>query len=229
MPELKAEGVSKSYGKGNARAVALQGVDARLSAGELVALLGPSGSGKSTLIHLLGLIEKPDSGRILLDGNDISRAGAPWLTRGRKVVVIFQAFNLVSHLTAVENVALPLLVRGAPEHDARAQALAGLEQVGLAQKEKARPGELSGGEQQRVAIARAVVSGSDYILADEPTGNLDSGNADLVADILSALSGKGKGVLIATHDSDLAAHANRVIRLKDGRVVEESGRGRVSG
>jgi len=221
MSELKAEAVSKSYGRGAARTIALRGVNIRISKDELVALLGPSGSGKSTLINILGLIEKPDSGRIVLNGEEVSSAKSPWLIRGRRIAIIFQAFNLISRLTALENVALPLLVRGIPERIASAEAAATLERLGLGERKKARPSELSGGEQQRVAIARAIVSRSEYILADEPTGNLDSENAELVAGILLDLSKEGRGVLIATHNSDLATKATRVVRLKDGKIIEE--------
>ena len=215
---LAVEGVSKSYGKGSAKITALKNVSVNVAHGELVALLGPSGSGKSTLLHIMGLIEKPDEGRVILNGNKVSTDEKPWLVRGRKVAIVYQAYNLVSRLTALENVALPLLVRGIAPRKANEEAVAKLGQVGLVSKVRSRPSELSGGEQQRIAIARAIASEAEYILADEPTGNLDSENGKRIVELLSELGDTNRGVLVATHDLDLAAMADRVIKIKDGKI-----------
>ena len=201
---------------------AVEGVDLRVARGEFVALMGPSGSGKSTLMHLLGCLETPTSGTYLLEGREVGKlsGGERAGVRNRRIGFVFQTFNLIHQLSAFDNVALPLLYgRRAAEHDERvAEAL---EQVGLAHRARHRPTELSGGERQRVAIARALVADPAIILADEPTGNLDSATGTGILALLDELHQKGRTILIVTHDAQVAAHAGWTWHMRDGALVNE--------
>ncbi len=215
----------KTYRMGDEDVRALDGVDLSFAPGELAAILGPSGSGKSTLMHILGFMDTPTSGRITFEGADVSSLPPErraWY-RSHRVGFVFQSFNLLPRLTVVENVALPLLYReDAGDEAAReARAREALDRVGMGHRLGHRPTELSGGERQRVAIARAIVGRPALVLADEPTGNLDSRNVERVLDLLAELNREGVAVLLVTHDLAVADRAPRVIRMRDGRVQED--------
>ncbi|HXG67609.1 MAG TPA: ABC transporter ATP-binding protein [Blastocatellia bacterium] len=226
MPILVVEEVEKIYEGGRGGVAALRGVSFTISAGDFVALMGPSGCGKSTLLHLVGGMDRPTRGRVLLDGQEISRIGEEELTRirRRKIGFVFQFFNLLPTLTAAENVALPLMLDGVSESKARKQALRLLDIVGLEARARHYPAELSGGEMQRAAIARAIITGPELVLADEPTGNLDSENGEQVMRLLADLNrDSGITFLLATHSQEAARYAKRIICLRDGlieRVME---------
>jgi len=199
----------------------LRGVDLEVAAGETVGLIGPSGSGKTTLMMVMGGLERPSSGRVLIAGTDFTRLGEDALARFRRdqVGIVFQAFHLVPTMTALENVAIPLEFAGRP--DAFDQARAGLEAVGLGHRTTHYPGQLSGGEQQRVALARAFVAGPKLLLADEPTGNLDQATGRKIVDLMLALREKyGTTLVLITHDPSLAQRCDRVIEMADGRIVD---------
>jgi putative ABC transport system ATP-binding protein len=217
------------YRLGEIEVRALDGVSLAIAAGEFVAIMGPSGSGKSTLMNLLGCLDRPSSGRYLLDGTDVSRLSPDALAgiRNAKIGFVFQNFNLLPRTTALENVELPLLYgRAVPEAAARrARARAALERVGLAGREDHHPSQLSGGQQQRVAIARALLTDPPVLLADEPTGNLDSRTADEVLAIFGELNRAGKTILLITHEADVARHAGRVIQIRDGRIRSDEATG----
>ena len=202
---------------------ALRGVDIRVTAGESVALMGASGSGKSTLMHLLGCLDTPSSGRYLLEGREVAdlspRERAK--VRNSRIGFVFQDFNLLPQLSAIENVALPLLYRRGSS-SARKTALAALQQVGLADRAKHRPAQLSGGERQRVAIARALVGDPAIVLADEPTGNLDSKTGAEILALLTELHKAGRTLIVVTHDPEVAAHTSRTLLMRDGRLISES-------
>jgi putative ABC transport system ATP-binding protein len=216
---IEAEGLAKVYRLGRTEVHALRGVDLRVRAGEFLALMGPSGS-KSTLMHLLGCLDKPTMGTYTLEGRDVSAFSDDERARlrGQRIGFVFQTFNLLPRLDALGNVALPPLYQGnTPGVERRAtEALA---RVGPADRVRHRPAELSGGERQRVAIARALVTGPALILADEPTGNLDSRTGADILSLLAALHADGRTVLVVTHDADVAAHAQRVLHMLDGRLV----------
>ncbi len=225
MSIIKTEQLTKVYGKGATAVTALNGLNIEIQPGEFVAVMGPSGCGKSTLLHLVGGLDKPSNGRVLLDGQDIFRLNDDELTqlRRRQIGLVFQFFNLIPVLEAAENVALPLILDGVKQNDARQKAEAWLARIGLSDRLTHRPDQLSGGQQQRVAIARALVAEPSLILADEPTGNLDSRSADDIALLLRQISEEwNRTVLMVTHDPRIAAHANRIIFLKDGTVVDET-------
>jgi putative ABC transport system ATP-binding protein len=221
---LAVRDATKSYRQGDAEVKALDGVTLEIGSGQFVAIVGPSGSGKSTLLHLLGGLDTPTSGEILIDGAPISRMSDDEVTifRRRSIGFVFQFFNLMPTLSAEENVALPLLLDGRRARDVRPKVEAALDAVGLAHRRTHRPDELSGGEMQRVAIARALVIDPKVILADEPTGNLDSTTGEqILALIRNANRERGATVVMVTHDAKAAAHGSRVITLRDGRVVRD--------
>jgi ABC-type lipoprotein export system ATPase subunit len=221
VPLVTAKGLVKAYGEGRASRRVLDGADLELHAGELVALVGPSGSGKSTLLHLLGGLDRPDSGSIELAGRRLERESERGLTeiRRRYVGFVFQFFHLIPELTGEENVLLPARLRtnggGSP---ARARRL--IAELGLAEAARRRPAELSGGEQQRLSIARALVNDPHVLLADEPTGNLDAESGHHVLSMLREVAGGDRAVLLVTHDTEAARIADRVLRLDQGRLVQ---------
>ena len=218
---LEAQDLCKVYEIGDSQVEALRHVDLQIASGQIVAIMGPSGSGKSTLLSLLGAIDTPSSGRVLLEGVDLTTLDdtARTLLRRRRLGFVFQAFNLVPILTAIENVSLPLELDGVPTAAARRRALANLQQVGMEHRQHHYPSMLSGGEQQRVAIARALVIEPALILADEPTGNVDSVNGQRIMDLLRRLvDDEQHTIVMVTHDEQIAATAECVIRLRDGRV-----------
>jgi putative ABC transport system ATP-binding protein len=221
---IQLEGVTKVYRAGAAEVRALDNVDLTIKAGELVAIMGPSGSGKTTMMNILGCLDSPTSGRYLLDGIDVSELDDDQLAdvRGRKIGFVFQSYNLLSRTSAVVNVELPLLYSNTRSR--RKRAAAALAEVGLADRAEHLPNELSGGQQQRVAIARALVTEPAVLLADEPTGNLDSVASGEIAQMLVKLSEAGRTVVLITHEAEIAAYAQRVVRLLDGRVVADSAR-----
>ena len=225
MDFIKIENLTKIYGQGEAAVVALDHVNINLGQGEFVAVMGPSGCGKSTLLHLTGGLDRPSEGKVSLDGQEIFHMDDSHLTelRRRRIGFIFQFFNLLPMLTAEENAAIPLILDGMPVEKANKRAAEMLEKVGLGDRRTHRPDQLSGGQQQRVAIARALVTDPAIILADEPTGNLDSRSSDEFAALLRQVSSEWKRtILMVTHDPRIAAYADRIIFLKDGKVVEET-------
>jgi len=224
MHVIGLAGVSKVYRSGVLEVAAVRDVDLSVHDGEFVAIAGPSGSGKSTLMHIIGCLDVPTSGRYLLAGEDVSRMSEDELAaiRNRRIGFVFQQFNLLPSLTALGNVELPLSYSGVPRHERRDRALDALGRVGLADRLQHRPGELSGGQQQRVAVARALVTEPALILADEPTGNLDSASTRDVLGLLQDLHGAGRTVVLITHEADVADAASRVVHMLDGRVVDET-------
>jgi ABC-type lipoprotein export system ATPase subunit len=217
---ILTENLSRTYRLGKSEVLALCEVSLRIAAGEFVALMGASGSGKSTLLHLLGCLDTPSAGRYCLEGREVSSLSSNERARLRnqRIGIIFQNFNLLPRLSALDNVALPLLYRRSAK-DARQRAGRCLERVGLAPRAHHQPNELSGGECQRVAIARALVVEPAILLADEPTGNLDSTTGAEIMSLLLELSAEDRTILVVTHDSQVAAHAHRIIHMKDGRLV----------
>jgi ABC-type lipoprotein export system ATPase subunit len=223
---LSAKGLTKSYSMGSRSLEVLRGVDVEVARGDFLALRGASGAGKSTLLHLIGGLDSPNSGEILFDGRDVAKFSEAELThfRNRRVGFIFQAYHLLPELTALENVCLPARIGRVSAAVARSRATALLEQVGLKERLDHKPYELSGGEQQRVAIARSLIVGPEMILADEPTGNLDSRTGLEIIELLKNLSVQTRAALIiATHDPKVAAAARTVIELVDGRVAAAGG------
>jgi putative ABC transport system ATP-binding protein len=218
---VRAVGLTRRYKMGDTFVDALQDANLTLTRGEFVALVGPSGSGKSTVLNLIGGLDRPTSGEVWIDGTELGSSDERTLTRHRRqhVGFVFQSFNLLSRLTAEENVALPLMFSGVPEKERRARARALLERVGLEARLTHRPTQLSGGEQQRVAIARALVAQPALLLADEPTGNLDTATGAEIMGLLKELNQEqGLTLLVVTHDTEVAAFADRVVRLRDGQV-----------
>jgi putative ABC transport system ATP-binding protein len=225
MAMIEVNNLSKIYGSGEAKVTALNSVSLTIEKGQFVAVMGPSGCGKSTLLHLIGGLDRPTGGSVFIEGSDISRMSDTTLTelRRRRMGFIFQFYNLIPVLDAIENTALPLILDGVKPEIARAKAKEWLARNKLEDRGSHRPHELSGGQQQRVAIARAMVSDPVIILADEPTGNLDSRSGDEIATVLRKIvSDWGRTVLMVTHDPRIAAYADRIIFLKDGKVVDDT-------
>jgi putative ABC transport system ATP-binding protein len=223
-PVIAIEDVRRTYQLTDDLAVhALDGVSLQIEPGELVAIMGSSGSGKSTLMNMIGCLDLPTSGRCLLDGVDVRDMDEDEQSdlRNRKIGFVFQAFNLVPRTSALANVELPLSYAGRPRAERRARALAALEAVGMGARVDHLPSELSGGQQQRVAVARAIVTNPSLILADEPTGNLDSRSTTDVLSIFERLNAEGRTVVLITHEADVARRARRIIRLADGRIVAD--------
>ena len=224
MPLIEIRDLHKTYDSGDVQVHALRGVSLDIEAGESVAIMGSSGSGKSTLMNILGCLDRPTSGSYRLDGEEVARLGRDRLAdiRNKTLGFVFQSFNLLSRTSAVENVELPLVYAGVGRRERRARALEALEMVGLGQRSDHRPNQLSGGQQQRVAIARAIVTRPRVILADEPTGNLDSATSVEIMGVLADLVGSGITVVLVTHEPDIAAHAARVIDVRDGLIRSDT-------
>ncbi|WP_426563625.1 ABC transporter ATP-binding protein [Angustibacter sp. McL0619] len=220
---IELVGVRKLYGSGDAAVEALRGVTLDIAAGDYVAIMGASGSGKSTLMNLIGCLDVPTTGIYRLDGVDVSDLSEDSLAqvRGRRIGFVFQSFNLIPRMTALANVELPMTYAGVRVSERRRRAAVALERVGLTDRADHRPNQLSGGQQQRVAIARALVMAPALVLADEPTGNLDSHSSAEVMGILDQLNATGRTVVLITHEDDVAAHASRQLRLVDGQVVSD--------
>jgi putative ABC transport system ATP-binding protein len=219
--KINLVGLIRQYRMGPTVVSAVAGIDLTIDAGEAVALVGPSGSGKSTLLNLLGGLDRPSSGEIWVDGENIARASAKRLVEHhkRRVGFVFQSFNLLPYRTALENVEVPLMISGISPKERRARAGALLEKVGLGARTSHRPSELSGGEQQRVAIARSLANEPSILLADEPTGNLDSATGTGVMTLLKELNQGGLTLILVTHDMTVAGYADRIVRLRDGKIV----------
>jgi putative ABC transport system ATP-binding protein len=228
---IELKGVTKVYGKGPAAMRALQGIDVRIGQGEFVAVMGPSGSGKSTCMNILGCLDTPSTGGYLFEGIDVGKLSRDQraLLRRHYLGFVFQGFNLLNRTSALENVELPLIYRGTPARERRERAFQALEAVGLTGWETHTPGELSGGQQQRVAIARAIVTNPKVLLADEPTGNLDSARSREIMEVLAAFnSERGITIAMVTHDADIAVYAKRIIRFFDGGIDSEEEKQRIT-
>ncbi len=220
---IHIENMKKIYNPGENEVRALDGIDLDIERGDLVAIVGHSGSGKSTLMNMLGCLDTPTSGKYVLDGQDVASMTDNQLAdvRNKEIGFIFQGFNLISNLDAVGNVELPLVYRGVSKNERKQLAMEALKSVGLEDRMKHKPNEMSGGQQQRVAVARAVAAKPPIILADEPTGNLDTKSTQEILEILKELHRSGRTVIIITHDEEIASQAHRVIRILDGRIEED--------
>lgn len=220
---IEIQDICKIYNPGENEVRALDHVDLKINRGEFVAIIGHSGSGKSTLMNMLGCLDIPTSGTYILNGADVSHLSDDELSdiRNKEIGFIFQGFNLIANLTAKENVELPLIYRGVAKRERDELAVSALEKVGLSNRMDHKPSEMSGGQQQRVAIARAIAQAPPVILADEPTGNLDSGSSEEIIGILKELHQDNRTVILITHDNDIAAQAKRVIRIKDGKIERD--------
>jgi putative ABC transport system ATP-binding protein len=218
---IDVQGISKIYNRGENEVRALDGVSLKILVGEFTAIVGQSGSGKSTLMNIIGCLDTPTDGTYLLNGNSVSGFSGNQLARirNREIGFIFQGFNLISGLDALENVELPLIYRGIPKEERRQLSTDALERVGLADRMHHTPSQMSGGQQQRVAIARAIAASPPLILADEPTGNLDSKSGAAVMEILNKLHDNGKTVILITHDLSIAQTAQRVVKIQDGKII----------
>ncbi len=223
-PIIKLENIQKSYIMGKQELRVLKGISLEIFKNEYVALMGPSGSGKSTLMNLLGCLDSPTSGRYILNGKDVSKTTDDELAevRNKEIGFVFQQFNLLPRLTAAENVALPLIYNGSKKKVRTEHSLDMLDRVGLSDRSQHKPNELSGGQNQRVAIARALVNNPSIILADEPTGNLDSKTSVEIMKIFDKIQADGNTVILVTHEEDIAHYAHRIIRLKDGLIESDN-------
>jgi len=220
---VRLEGVTKVYRMGKVEVQALRGVNLSVKRGEFIAILGPSGSGKSTLLNMIGCLDKPTSGKVFIDGKDTSRLNENELAalRREKIGFVFQQFNLIHTLNALENIALPMLFAGIRRAERMKRAKELLEKVGLSHRIYHKPMELSGGEQQRVAIARALANNPEIIVADEPTGNVDTDAGNAIMEIFEQLNEERRTIILVTHDFDIAAHAHRKLRMKDGSLLND--------
>jgi putative ABC transport system ATP-binding protein len=225
-PVIDLRQVSKVYGHGKLEVIALTGVDLLVERGDFVAIMGPSGSGKSTLMNIIGCLDVPTRGRFSLDGVDVRTLDEAALAqvRLRKIGFVFQSYNLIPRTSAQANVELPLTYAGVKPKDRRRRALAALDAVGLGDRADHGPSELSGGQQQRAAVARALVSDPALLLADEPTGNLDSASTAEVMGLFARLNAEGRTVVVITHEDEVASFARRIVRLRDGRIVSDERR-----
>ncbi len=223
MSIVNFQNVFKNYKMGKIQVSALKNIDLEIEKGEYVAIMGPSGSGKSTILNLLGCLDKPSQGKYELDGKDVSKLNDEQLSniRGKKVGFIFQSYNLIAQLNVIENIEVPMYYQGITEKDSAIRATELAEMVGLGNRIKHRPNELSGGQQQRVGIARALSNDPVMILADEPTGNLDTQSGGEILDILHDLHQKGKTLVVVTHDPAIGKHAQRTIHLMDGMIEKD--------
>jgi len=219
---IRLENIWKVYQLGKVELTVLKGINLEINPGSFVTIMGPSGSGKSTLMYLIGCLDIPTRGRVFLDGKDVSKFSENELSRirGRKIGFVFQQFNLLPNLTALENVTLPMVFQGMPEKQRVKRAEDLLSSFGLAKRRYHRPAELSGGERQRVAIARALANNPEIIVADEPTGNLDSSTGKMIMDILVNLHKKeNKTIIVVTHDPNIAGYAEQIVNIRDGRII----------
>jgi putative ABC transport system ATP-binding protein len=223
MALLQLQDIAKSYPIGNETVNALQSITIAIEKGEYVALMGPSGSGKSTLMNILGCLDSPSGGIYMLNGKEVSKLTDNELAdiRNKEIGFIFQTFNLIPRSNALENVALPLVYSGVKKEERISRATRALEDVGLADRATHKPNELSGGQRQRVAVARALVNNPSIILADEPTGNLDSKTSQEIMLLFDEIHKKGNTIIVVTHEEDIARHAHRIIRIKDGKVESD--------
>jgi putative ABC transport system ATP-binding protein len=221
---IRTRGLTRSYSMGGTTIHALQGVDVAIDRGEYLAIVGPSGSGKSTLMNVIGCLDTPDAGDYWLNGQEVSKLRDAELAhvRNREIGFVFQTFNLLNRTTALHNVELPLIYAGIPRRERLERAAKTLDEVGLSERRNHRPGELSGGQRQRVAVARALVTRPSLLLADEPTGNLDSATAAEILSLFDRLHASGNTIILVTHDPTVAAHADRVIKLLDGRIASDN-------
>ncbi|REE70479.1 putative ABC transport system ATP-binding protein [Paenibacillus taihuensis] len=224
-PLIQIETLSKQYKMGGEIVHALDDISLRINYGDFVAIIGPSGSGKSTLMNVIGCLDAPTAGKYWLDGEEVSRLRESKLAeiRNRKIGFIFQGFNLLNKLSALENVELPLIYRGVPAKQRKEQAIEALTKVGLGERVKHKPSELSGGQQQRVAIARALAGNPPILLADEPTGALDTRTGAEVMELMKELNRQGHTIVLITHDTAISKQAKRVVRIQDGQISEEGG------
>jgi putative ABC transport system ATP-binding protein len=222
-PLIEMREIERTYVMGDNLVHALQGVDLTIEAGSSIAIMGTSGSGKSTMMNLMGCLDQPTRGSYLLNGKDVARLSRTQLAdvRGRMIGFVFQSFNLLSRTSALENVEMPLMYQGVPGRERHKRAMRALESVNLGDRADHHSSQLSGGQQQRVAIARALVGEAPIIMADEPTGNLDSKTSYEVMAILQGLVAQGKTVILVTHESDIAAYAGRVVTLRDGKIIDD--------
>ena len=224
MGMLHMTGVRKTYSTGVVEVEALRGINLDVDEGEYLAIMGPSGSGKSTLMHIIGCLDVPSAGTYLLDGTDVSSMSEKQLAdvRNKKIGFVFQQFNLLASLTALRNVELPMVYAGVPASERKERAMVALEKVGLAQRVQHRPGELSGGQQQRVSVARALVTNPALILADEPTGNLDSHSTTEILELFEELNEAGRTIVIITHEPDVGERARHLVHIYDGLLRESA-------
>ncbi|MEH7348248.1 ABC transporter ATP-binding protein [Gottfriedia acidiceleris] len=224
-PIIQIKNMTKMYELGGEKVMALQSVSLDIQKGDFISVIGPSGSGKSTFMNMIGCLDRPDSGRYLIDNEDVGQMKSSQLAtiRNEKIGFIFQNFNLIPKLTAVENVELPLIYRGMKTAERREVALSALKKVGLVDRANHLPTQLSGGQQQRVAIARALAGSPPILLADEPTGALDSKTSKEILEIMNLLNEQGHTIILITHDLEVAKQANRVVRIHDGQLYENGG------
>lgn len=229
MALLELKGISKSYSIGTEKVNALQTISLEIEKGEYVALMGPSGSGKSTLMNILGCLDTPSGGNYILNGKEVGQLTENELAdiRNKEIGFIFQTFNLIPRSNALDNVALPLVYAGVNKENRNLRASEALKDVGLSDRAHHKPNELSGGQRQRVAVARALVNNPSIILADEPTGNLDSKTSQEIMTLFDEIHKKGNTIIVVTHEEDIARHAHRIIRIKDGQVESDEKNGHI--